>query len=141
MVSFNLLLNCALTYTLAKTWEEARVSTNFAQYEDPDLYPMTRGSIDPLARLENYAWNTYPRISDPLPIGAMTTIANPKPLAIRVPPDPIMDSITKRRNLLNWLYKLPPGRISVLNLRIKGLMYGALIVEVMDIYLQNVLPQ
>ena len=81
-------------YTLAKTWEEARVSTDFAQYEDPDLYPMTRGSIDPLARLENYAQNTYPRISDPLPIGAMTTVVNPKPLAIRAPPDPIMDSIT-----------------------------------------------
>ena len=81
-------------YTLAKTWEEARVSTDFAQYEDPDLYPMTRGSIDPLAILENYARNTYSRISDPLPIGAMTTVSNPKPLATRASPDPIMDSIT-----------------------------------------------
>ena len=81
-------------YTLAKTWEEARVSIDFAQYEDPDLYPMTRGSLDSLARLENYARNTYPRIPDPLPIGAMTTVSNPKPLAIRAPPDPIMDSIT-----------------------------------------------
>ena len=82
------------TYTLAKTWEETRISTDFTQYEDPDLYPMTRGSIDPLARLENYARNTYPRISDPLSIGAMTTVSNPKPLAIRAPSDPIMDSIT-----------------------------------------------
>ena len=55
---------------------------------------MTRGSIDPLARLENYARNSYPRISDPLPTRAMTTVVNPKPLAIRAPPDPIMDSIT-----------------------------------------------
>ena len=81
-------------YTLAKTWEEARVSIDFAQYEDPNLYPMTRGSIDPLARLENYARNSHPRISDPSPIGAMTTVVNPKPLAIRAPPDPIMNSIT-----------------------------------------------
>ena len=87
-------LDLPTAYTLAKTWEEARVSTDFAQYEDPDLYPMTRGSIDPLARLENYARNTYPRISDLLSIGAMTTVSNPKPLAIRAPPNPIMDSIT-----------------------------------------------
>ena len=26
-------------YTLAKTWEEARISTDFSQYEDLDLYP------------------------------------------------------------------------------------------------------
>ena len=50
----------ATTYTLAKTWEEARVSTDFAQYEDHDLYPMTRGSVDPLARLETYTRNPYP---------------------------------------------------------------------------------
>ena len=87
-------LDLATAYTLAKTWDEARVSTDFAQYEDPDLYPMTRGSMDPLARLENYTRNPYPRVSDPLPTRAMTTIVNPKPLAIRAPPDPIMDSIT-----------------------------------------------
>ena len=84
----------ATAYTLAKTWEEARASTDFAQYKDPDLYPMTRGSIDSLGRLENYTCNLYPRVSDPLSIGAMNTIVNPKPLAIRPPPDPIMDSIT-----------------------------------------------
>ena len=83
-----------IAYTLAKTWEEATVSTDFAQYEDPDLYPMTRGSVDPLARLENYTRNPYPRVSDPLSTGAMTTTINPKPLAIKAPPDPIMDSIT-----------------------------------------------
>ena len=55
---------------------------------------MTRGSVDPLARLETYTRNPYLRVSDPLPTGAMTTIVNPKPLAIRAPPDPIMDSIT-----------------------------------------------
>ena len=87
--------NLATTYTLAKTWEEVRISTDFSQYEDPDLYPMTRGSVDPLARLENYTRNPYPRVYDPLPTGAMTTIVNPKPLAVRAPPDPIMDSIIK----------------------------------------------
>ena len=55
---------------------------------------MTRGSIDPLPRLKNYNCNPYVRVSDPLPTGAMTTIVNPKPLAIRAPPDLIMDSIT-----------------------------------------------
>ena len=55
---------------------------------------MTRGSVDPLARLENYTHNPYARVSDPLSTRAMTTIVNPKPLAIRAPPDPIMDSIT-----------------------------------------------
>ena len=84
----------AITYILAKSWEEARVSTDFAQYEDPDLYPMTRGSVDPLTQLENYTRNPYARVSDPLSTGAMTTIINPKPLAIRALPDPIMNSIT-----------------------------------------------
>ena len=84
----------ATAYTLAKTWEEARVSTDFAQYEDPDLYPMTRGNVDPLARLESYNCNPYVRVNDPLSTGALTTIVNPKPLAARAPPNPIMDSIT-----------------------------------------------
>ena len=83
-----------IAYTLAKTWEEARISIDFAQYEDPNLYPMTRGSIEPLARLKNYNRNPYVQVSDPLPTGAMTTIVNPKPLATRAPPDPVMDSIT-----------------------------------------------
>ena len=87
-------LDLATAYTLAKTWQEARVSTDFAQYEDPNLYPMTRGSVDPLARLENYIRNPYAQVSDPLSTRAMTTIVNPKPLAIRAPPDPTMDSIT-----------------------------------------------
>ena len=127
---------------MTKTWEEARVSTDFAQYEDLDLYPMTRGSIDPLARLENYARNSYPRISDPLPIGAMTTVSNPKPLAIRAPPDPIMDSITNlEKKFTEMAVQVTSGKINVLDLQIKGLMYGVLIVEVMDIYLQNALLQ
>ena len=35
---------------------------------------MTRGSVDPLARLENYTRNPYPRVSNPLSTGAMTTL-------------------------------------------------------------------
>ena len=84
----------ATTYTLAKTWKEAKVSTDFAQYKDPNLYPMTRGSVDPVAQLENYTRNPYARVSDPLSTGAMTTIVNPKALAIRAPPNLIIDSIT-----------------------------------------------
>ena len=132
----------ATAYTLAKTWEDARVSTDSAQYEDLDLYPMTRGSVDPLARLETYTHNPYPRVSNPLPTRAMTTIINPKPLAIRAPPDPIMDSITNlEKKFTELAVQVTSGKDKRPKSTNQRTNVWCSIVEVMAIYLQNALPQ
>ena len=92
------LADSSAAYTLAKNWEEAQVNANFAQFEDPDLYPVGRNRYDVIPRLDSYGRNLYAPVSNnpliiegPPPIPVM----NPKPLAIRELVDPVMDSISK----------------------------------------------
>ena len=99
------LANIAITCTLARTWKEARVNIDYAQYEDLDLYSMVTNNYDVIAKLDSYNRNLYPKMSNNLLRieGPQSfPIMNPKPLAIRDPQDPLMDSISiVEKNSLN----------------------------------------
>ena len=85
-------------YALAKNWEEAQVNADFAQFEDPDLYPIARNWYDVISRLDSYGRDLYALMSNnPLSIEGPPPmpVMNPKPLVIREPIDPIMVSISK----------------------------------------------
>ena len=109
--------NLAIANTLAKNWEEARVNVDFAQLEDPNLYPVGRNRYDVIPRLDSYGRDLYAPVSNnPLSIEGPPPIPiiNPKPLAIREPIDPIMDSISKLEKFFTEL------AILVIAGRIKG---------------------
>ena len=85
-------------YALPKNWEEAQVNADFAQFENPDLYPTGRNRYDVIPKLDSYGRDLYAPVSNnPLSIEGPLSIPviNPKPLALRKPVDLVMDSISK----------------------------------------------
>ena len=90
----------ATAYTQAKTWEEARVNTDFAQYAE--VYPPRREGYDHVQGMDAYGRDHYPFLPparSQLPVSTYSsnpTVRNPQPLAIKAPTDDIlMNNITK----------------------------------------------
>ena len=83
---------------MAKNCEESCVNADFAQFEDPDLYPMDRNWYDVISKLDSYGRDLYALVSNnPLSIEGPPPmpVMNPTSLAIREPIDLVMDSISK----------------------------------------------
>ncbi|HYP42877.1 MAG TPA: hypothetical protein VEQ18_02540, partial [Candidatus Nitrosocosmicus sp.] len=95
----------AAAYTLAKTWEEARVNHDYVQIEDPSLYPPTRHHPSHIYGIDPQGRDIYPRRGEELlRLEAPPPIYNPKPLAIKPPTiDPVTDPISKLEKKLNDL--------------------------------------
>ena len=75
----------ATLYTLAQIFEEARIDSDFAQYEDLDLYPTTKGSIDPISPLDGNNWDPNSCIRDLLEkVETMTNVINPNPILLLI---------------------------------------------------------
>ena len=86
----------ATAYALAKTWEEARVNTDYAQYEDPYLYPTIKNSTDQMYGMDAYGRDSYPQRNTKLLIEEANPVYNPQPLAIKAPPsNSVIDSISQ----------------------------------------------
>ena len=80
------LVDIATTYTLAKTWEEARMDIDYAHYEDSDLYPMDKSNHDVIPKQDGYRRDLYSQLgNNPLKIEGPQSlpVMNPKPLAIK----------------------------------------------------------
>ena len=88
----------AIAYVFVKIWKEAQVNTNYAQYENLDLYVMVRNSYKTIPKLFAHGCDSCPRISnntlrleEPQP----PQVANSKSLIVRDLQDLLLDSISK----------------------------------------------
>ena len=93
-----ILADLVAAYILAKIWEEAQINADFVQFEDPNLYLVGRNCYDVIPKFESYGRDLHAQVSNnPLSIEGPSPIPvmNPKLLAIREPPNSIMDSISK----------------------------------------------